>query len=207
LPAASLRLPPTTRTSRWRAGAGITPATKRTAYGICSSAECGTMLFGTCVVGSGAGHVDSAPVTRSDRAGSTRAWSRSRSSCRGPQRLNGSARSGACDESQMTRRRKGEKAVIHPPTIWSETGGTARSITSGDSWFCAWYSQAWLSGIGKLAKRVGIPETRLDQLWRSAEPTDSELQALAIPFRTDAASLRASFEYEQGLKGKARHGS
>lgn len=55
----------------------------------------------------------------------------------------------------------------------------------------------------KLARASGITVDRLDELWRGDHPTESELEALAAPFRTDAASLRASIEYEGFAREKA----
>jgi hypothetical protein len=107
----------------------------------------------------------------------------------------------------MTRRRKGEKAVVHPLTVWSETCTIARMIRSGDWWFYAWFVQTSKRGLEKLVKQTEIPEARLNALWRGDEPTEGELDLLAGPFRTDAASLRASVEYAKALKGERRHAS
>jgi hypothetical protein len=97
-------------------------------------------------------------------------------------------------------RRKGEKAVVHPPVEWSERCTIAQMIRSGDSWLYAWFVQTNIRGIEKLAKQATISEERLNALWRGEEPTDSELEVLAGPFRTDSASLRASVEYARAVE-------
>jgi hypothetical protein len=99
-------------------------------------------------------------------------------------------------------RRKGEKAVVHPPVEWSETCTIAQMIRSGDGWFYAWFVQTNNRGIEKLAKQAAISEERLNALWRGEEPTDRELEVLVGPFRTDARSLRASVEYSKSFASR-----
>jgi hypothetical protein len=88
-------------------------------------------------------------------------------------------------------RRKGEKPVVCEPLIWSETGTIAASIKTGDRWLYAWMMQQCVP-MQKLARLSGINGDRLEELWSGADPTDEELEALAVPLRTDAVSLQAS---------------
>ncbi|MBN8818708.1 MAG: hypothetical protein J0I80_08310 [Sphingomonas sp.] len=97
--------------------------------------------------------------------------------------------------------RKGEKPVVHEPLLWSEDCTIARAIRTGDNWLYAWIAQQAVA-MEKLSKRSGIPAARLDDLWRNQEATDGELAALAGPFRTDAASLRASINFAININSK-----
>jgi hypothetical protein len=98
-------------------------------------------------------------------------------------------------------RRRGEKSVVHEPLLWSEDCTVARGIRSGDNWLYAWIAQQAVH-MEKLSKGSGIPAARLDDLWRGQEATDGELEALAGPFRTDAASLRASIDFAVEMRRK-----
>lgn len=103
----------------------------------------------------------------------------------------------------MAKRRKGEKPVIHEPANWSEDCIIAHMIRRGDTWFSAWFIQTNVRGLYSLGKRLGIARDRLDKFWRGAAAAGDELEALARPFNTDAASLRASIAYAEALKGSA----
>jgi hypothetical protein len=98
-------------------------------------------------------------------------------------------------------RRKGEKPVVHQPLLWTEDGVIAHSIRTGDGWLYAWIAQQCVH-MEKLSKRSGISMAMLDDLWGGDEPTDGELEALAEPFRTDAASIRASLDFAAEIRGQ-----
>lgn len=40
-----------------------------------------------------------------------------------------------------TKRRKGEKAVVHEPLLWSEDCCIRRAILTGSNWLFAWITQ------------------------------------------------------------------
>jgi hypothetical protein len=101
-----------------------------------------------------------------------------------------------------TKRRKGEKPVVHEPLVWSETCIVANMIRTGDRWFYSWTMQQ----SARHLHRTGIASERLTELDRGAMPTDDELEKLAVPFRTDTGSLKASIEFERSMKGEPRHG-
>lgn len=97
-------------------------------------------------------------------------------------------------------RRKGERPVVHEPIVWSETCGIARSIRTGDRWYQAWSVQQCLSE-DRVARRTGISRERLRALWYDGSPTPGEVEALAVPFRTDPASLQASIDFARLARG------
>ncbi len=101
-----------------------------------------------------------------------------------------------------TKRRKGEKTVVHEPLAWSETCTVARMIRTGDRWFYAWTVQ---QSARNLSRDANLPPGRISELDRGAMPTDDELAFLALPFRTDAQSLKASIEFERSVRGEPRH--
>lgn len=100
-------------------------------------------------------------------------------------------------------RRKGEKPVVHEPLIWSQTCTVANAIKSGDRWFYAWAMQQCVRSF----RKTGIASERILALDHGAIPTEEELSALAITFRTDVQSLASSIEFERSLKEETGHGS
>lgn len=99
----------------------------------------------------------------------------------------------------VTKRRKGEKPVVHEPLLWSESSTVARAIRTGDGWLYAWVLQQNVP-VAQLSRGSGLTIERLDTLWRGAPPSDEELIVLAEPLRTDAASLAASVDYANAIK-------
>lgn len=100
-------------------------------------------------------------------------------------------------------RRKGERPVVHESIVWSETCGIARSIRTGDRWYQAWVVQQCLS-LAKIMRLSGIGQARLEEFWRDEDPTPDEIAALARPFRTDPASLRASIDFSRWARGTSQ---
>jgi len=97
-----------------------------------------------------------------------------------------------------TKRRKGEQTVVHEPLVWSETCTVARMIRTGDRWFYAWTVQ---QSARNLSRDTKLAPARISELDRGAAPTDDELALLAVPFRTDVLSLKASIEFERSQRG------
>jgi hypothetical protein len=96
------------------------------------------------------------------------------------------------------KRRKGEKPVAPQTLVWSEDCHIARSIRTGSGWLDAWIMQQNVN-LETLAKRSRVAPERLRELLHNREVTETELEALAGPFRTDAGSLRASVELAETM--------
>jgi hypothetical protein len=100
-------------------------------------------------------------------------------------------------------RRKGERPVVHQPISWPEAHTIRRRIESGDRWLYAWIAQQCAGG-GKLAKKSGMTQERIDEIFYGAEPTEEELTLLAVPLRTDAITLRASMKFDRSSREEKR---
>jgi len=102
-----------------------------------------------------------------------------------------------------TKRRKGEKPVVHSLLLWSKDGPIAHKIKTGDHWLYAWIAQQAVP-MPTLSRRSGVSLDRLDALWRGHDAAADELEALSGPFCTDVASLRASIAFERAVRAKLK---
>lgn len=97
-----------------------------------------------------------------------------------------------------SKRRKGEKPVIHQPVTWSETCSIARSISTGTGWLDAWIMQQCIP-LDRLSRRSGLAPERLSALLYAHDATRDELAAMAGPFNTDVETMFASMEFGRAI--------
>ena len=97
-----------------------------------------------------------------------------------------------------SKRRKGEKPVIHEPVTWSETGVIARIISTGTGWLDAWIMQQGVP-LDRLSRRSGLAPERLRELLYRHDATRDELAAMAPVFNTDLGTMFSSMEFGRAI--------
>jgi len=103
----------------------------------------------------------------------------------------------------MGGRRKGERPI--PKTIRDYLPGhpVARLISEGDHWMTAWIGQM-VTPWPTLTRKARIASERLMQLNGGADPTDTEIEALAAVWLVPPDGLRASIEESRANGRKSR---
>ncbi|MBW4331378.1 hypothetical protein KY084_10895 [Stakelama sp. CBK3Z-3] len=90
-------------------------------------------------------------------------------------------------------RRKGERPVALELDRYGEDHPVAQMIADGDNWFQAWTAQT-ATPLTTLAKRTGIPRTRLLTIERDDRISRAELDALARAWCVSAGDLESSID-------------
>jgi hypothetical protein len=67
---------------------------------------------------------------------------------------------------------------------WSPLQAVAQAIADGEPWILAWTLHSATS-YRLLSRETGIPDDRLDEIYRGAAPGRSELAALARVWKAD----------------------
>jgi len=72
----------------------------------------------------------------------------------------------------------------HERRAWNPLQAVAQAIADGEPWLLAWTLQSATS-YRLLSRQTGIPDHRLDELYRGATPNTGELAALAKAWKAD----------------------